>query len=340
MVNMRKLLVMLVAVLLVGCADKSAPKEKFNPVIPVKVMTVEEIDKDNYRNYIGVLKSEVEIPLSFMYGGTIVEVYTHNGQYVKKGDLLARVDDVTARSLHETALASLRQAEDGYERLKKVHDEGGISDVRWVQMLTDLEKARQAEISTRDHLEGCSLYAPQDGVVSMDNISVGTDIRPTQTFCRLVDLDKMVVTFTVPEKEIGLLSVGDKAVSKIPALNNEEYEIKVYDKSLIANPLGHTYAVRARFISEADKALLPGMIAKISMSAAATTGIIVPASCVQTVAKGVAVWVVKDGVVSRRMIEVGEFVRNGVLVKSGLDYGDVVVTEGYHKLYEGAKVSY
>lgn len=340
MVNMIKLLVLLVAVSLVGCADKSAPKEKFNPVIPVKVMTVEEIDKDNYRNYIGVLKSEVEIPLSFMYGGTIVGVYTHNGQYVKKGDLLARVDDVAARSLHETALASLRQAEDGYERLKKVHDEGGISDVRWVQMLTDLEKARQAEISTRNHLECCSLYAPQDGVVSMDDISVGTDIRPTQTFCRLVDLDKMVVTFTVPEKEVGLVSVGDKAFSRLPALNNEEYEIMVYNKSLIANPLGHTYAVRARLVSEANKALLPGMIAKISMSAAATTGIIVPSSCVQTVAKGTAVWVVKDGAVSRRMIEVGEFVRNGVLVKSGLDYGDVVVMEGYQKLYEGAKVSY
>lgn len=339
-INLKIVIGLLPALILASCTEKKETNVKFDPTIPVNVVTIDVTSNENYRDYIGTLKSNVEMPLSFQYGGTLVGVYVHNGQSVKKGDLLAKVDDVMARSLHETSLASLHQAEDGYERLKKVHDEGGISDVRWVQMLTDLEKARQAEVTARKHLEDCTLYAPQDGVISMGSRVVGAELRPTERFCTLVGLDNMVVSFSVPEREIGTLKIGDKALAKLPSLNNEEYEISICDKSLIANPMGHTYEVKAKFASNIDVVLLPGMIAKIRMLAFNTTGIVVPASCVQTVTNGNAVWVVNNGIARHRMIKVSEFIKNGVLVTSGLDYGDVVVVEGYHKLYEGAKVSY
>lgn len=339
-INLKTVVIVLASMLLIGCTEKKETNTKFNPVIPVNVMTVDVSNNENFRNYIGILKSDVEIPMSFEFGGTLVGIYVHNGQTVKKGDILAKVDDVMARSLHETALATLHQAEDGYARLKKVHDEGGVSDVRWVQMLTDLEKARQTEISARKHLEDCTLYAPQDGVVSMGSYVVGREMRPTEKVCTIVSLDKMVVSFSVPEREISFVKIGDQAFAKLPSLNNEEYEVVVSDKSLIAHPMSHTYEVRAKFTSANDVVLLPGMVAKVRMAAVNTTGIVVPSSCVQTVTNGTAVWVVKDGAVKRKKITVSEFVKNGVLVSSGLEHGDVVVVEGYQKLYDGAKVSY
>lgn len=63
----------------------------------------------------------------------------------------------------------MRQAEDAYNRLKKVHSEGGISDVRWIEMETDLEKTRQAEVAARKRVEDCVIRAPFDGVVSCRN---------------------------------------------------------------------------------------------------------------------------------------------------------------------------
>lgn len=335
----KSLLFIPLSILLIGCGDKSNQKQAYDPTIPVKIAVIEMADGMNVRNYVGSIQSEAKVSLSFHLGGTITDIYVRNGQKVKKGAIIAKVDETTAKSLHDAALASLNQAEDGYKRLKQVHEEGGISDVRWVQMETDLEKARQTEISTRKNLEDCTIYAPQDGIISMGDHVVGQFLRPSETFCNLIDMNKFIVEFTVPEKEVGMINIGDKAVAEINALNDLETEVLIYDKAIVSNPFGHTYTVKAK-IDLDGKDALPGMVAKIRLNSAALSGIIVPASCVQTVSDGLAVWALKNGKSYRRIIEVSDFVKNGVLVSKGLNHGDTIVTVGYQKLYNGAKVSF
>ena len=335
-----KILLFPLLLLLLGCEERKEQKQNCYSVIPIEYEVVGQSSEEVYRNYVGAVSSEVEIPLVFVYGGTLVELYVHNGQAVRKGDIIAKVDDTSAKSLHETALATLRQAQDGYERLKKVYDDGGISEVRWVQMETDLEKARQSEISTRKHLEQCTLYASQDGVISMDKHLVGENVSPMRTFCKIIDLRKMNVEFSVPEKEIQFVKKGDVAFADIPSLGLKNIELEVVDKSIVANSFGHTYDVKTRVVSDNAKEILPGMVAKIRMTATALSGIVIPSSCVQTVADGIAVWVVENGKAFRRNIVPSDFVKNGVIVKSGLNHGDTIVTAGYQKLYNGAKVSY
>ena len=335
-----KILLFPLLLLLLGCEERKEQKQNCYSVIPIEYEVVGQSSEEVYRNYVGAVSSEVEIPLVFVYGGTLVELYVHNGQAVRQGDIIAKVDDTSAKSLHETALATLRQAQDGYERLKKVYDDGGISEVRWVQMETDLEKARQSEISTRKHLEQCTLYASQDGVISMDKHLVGENVSPMRTFCRIIDLRKMNVEFSVPEKEIQFVKKGDVAFADIPSLGLKNIELEVVDKSIVANSFGHTYDVKTRVVSDNAKEILPGMVAKIRMTATALSGIVIPSSCVQTVADGIAVWVVENGKAFRRNIVPSDFVKNGVIVKSGLNHGDTIVTAGYQKLYNGAKVSY
>ena len=337
--RLKHLMLIPLSILLIGCGEKSEKKQKYDPVIPVQIDVVNFDDGTNYRNYVGTLKSEMKIALSFPLGGTLTDIYVHNGQKVKKGAIIAKVDETTAKSMHDAALASLNQAEDGYERLKQVHEEGGISEVRWVQMETDLEKARQAEISTRKHLEDCTIYAPQDGIISMSNRVVGEFMRPSEAFCNIIDMNKLVVEFSVPEKEVGNVNIGDQAIAEIHALGDLERDIKITDKSIVSNPFGHTYTVKAKINLDGVDAL-PGMVVKIRLTSTAAAGIIVPASCVQTVSDGLAIWVLKNGRSYRRIIEVSDFVKNGVLVQKGLDFGDTIVTVGYQKLFNGAKVSY
>lgn len=337
--RLKHLMLIPLSFLLIGCGEKSDKKPKYEPVIPVQIDVVDYDDGNSYRNYVGSLKSEMKIALSFPLGGCITDIYVQNGQKVKKGAIVAKVDETTAKSLHDAALAALNQAEDGYKRLKQVHEEGGISDVRWVQMETDLEKARQTEISTRKHLEDCTIYAPQDGIISMGERVVGEYMRPSEALCYLIDMDQLVVTFSIPEKEIGLVNIGDDATAEIQALGDIELPIVISDKAVVSNPFGHTYNVKAKINLNGHDAL-PGMVVKIKLQATASSGIVVPASCVQTVADGLAVWTLKNGRSYRRIIEVSDFVKNGVLVQKGLDFGDTIVTVGYQKLYNGAKVSF
>lgn len=337
--RLKHLMLIPLSLLLIGCGEKLDKKPKYEPVIPVQIDVVDYDDGNSYRNYVGSLKSEMKIALSFPLGGCITDIYVQNGQKVKKGAIVAKVDETTAKSLHDAALAALNQAEDGYKRLKQVHEEGGISDVRWVQMETDLEKARQTEISTRKHLEDCTIYAPQDGIISMGERVVGEYMRPSEALCYLIDMDQLVVTFSIPEKEIGLVNIGDDATAEIQALGDIELPIVISDKAVVSNPFGHTYNVKAKINLNGHDAL-PGMVVKIKLQATASSGIVVPASCVQTVADGLAVWTLKNGRSYRRIIEVSDFVKNGVLVQKGLDFGDTIVTVGYQKLYNGAKVSF
>ena len=333
------LITALSALLLIGCGNKKAQKQTFDPIIPVEISVIEKSNDNNLRNYVGTTKSEMELPVSFPLGGKLTGIYVKNGQHVKKGTVIGRVDATSAKSIHDAALATLNQAEDGYNRLKQVHDEGGIPDVRWVQMETDLEKARQTEITARKHLNECTLIAPQEGFISMDKHTTGENMLPTTPFCRIIDMNKMIIEFSVPEKEIGIIQVGDKAEASFPGLNNLTKTIEIIDKSFVSNPMGHTYTIKAKVPVE-NKDILPGMVAKIKLSLSEASGIVVPSSCVLTMPEGADVWTVKNGKAYRRNIKVGGFVKNGVVVESGLENGDTIITVGYQKLYNGAKVSF
>lgn len=326
------------AMLLCSCGGGDKTQSGWDDSILVETLVVGDGNRPTERNYVGDIGSEQEVSLSFPLGGTLTKVAVKNGDRVVKGQLLAEVDATNATSLHSTALATLRQAEDAYRRLEAVHREGGLSDVKWVEMETNLEKARQAEVSARKHLEDCSLRAPFSGVVLCGTPLVGQEMRPGEVFARVLDMGRLRVQFSVPEQEILLIRAGDTASATVPALGDGRFLLRVNDKSLSANPLGHTYKVYASILSGNIKQLLPDMVAKVNVRLNATGGIVVPSNCVQTMPEGIVVWVVNDGKAEHRLITVGDFVRNGVVVKEGLAVGDTVVISGYQKLYTGARV--
>lgn len=336
--NRALLLLVCSAVLLCSCGGGDKAMAGWSDSIAVETMVVGDGDTPTERNYVGDIGSAQEVTLSFPMGGVLTKVAVKNGDRVTKGQLLAEVDATSASSLHATALATLHQAEDAYRRLQAVHREGGLSEVKWVEMETNLEKARQTEVSARKHLEDCSLRAPFSGVVSCGTPVVGQEMRPGEAFARVLDMGRLRVQFSVPEQEISLISVGDTASAIVPALGDNRLSLRVSDKSLSANPLGHTYRVYASILSGNAMQLLPDMVAKVRVKLNALGGIVVPSDCVQTMPEGTVVWVVNHGIAEHRLISVGDFVRNAVVVRDGLAPGDTVVTAGYQKLYTGAKV--
>ncbi len=329
---------LLASLLFCSCGNNEKGRPGWSDTIPVEVLVIDDSTTPTERNYVGDIGSEREVQLSFLLGGTLTKVAVQNGQTVSAGQLLAEVDATTANSLHATAVATLRQAEDAYRRLEAVHKEGGISDVKWIEMETNLEKARQTEVSTRKHLEDCAIKAPFSGVISCGNHHVGQELKPVEPFARLLDMNKLRVDFSVPEQEISLIHVGDAVTATVPALNDREIALRISDKSLIANPLGHTYKVHASIVSGDVKGLLPDMVAKVNVKIGAAGGIVVPTDCVQTMPEGTVVWVVVDGKAQHRQVVVGDFIKNGVVIKEGLSAGDIVVKAGQQKLYTDANV--
>ena len=330
--------------LLWSCGSKHKVNSGWSDSIPVKIMVIEDVNAATERNYVGDISSEKDISLSFTFGGTLTKVGVTNGQQVTKGQVLAMIDSASAASLHATAMATLRQAEDAYRRLEPVYKEGGVSEVRWVQMVTDLEKARQTELSTRRRVEDCTMRAPFSGTVSCGDHIVGEEMRPGEPFCKILDMHKLQVTFSVPEQEMTRIVIGGMATAVVPSLNGRELKLRISDKSLIANPLGHTYRVQASIVEGEVRDLLPDMVTKVTVASETKdteteeNRVVMPSNCINTMPEGQMVWVIENGVAKQRTVTVGDFVKRGVLITSGLSQGDTVVTEGHQKMYTGAKV--
>ena len=337
---MKKILFLAVtaAMVLIGCNKQSKYNYLTDKPLPVEIEVVGESSQEVCDNYIGEIRPKTDISLVFPLGGQLTGIYVMSGDRVKAGQLLATIDSTQAKALLESAEAMYRQACDAYERLKPLHEQKGISDVKWVEMETNLEKARSMAISSRKRFEDCNLRASQAGIVNMRSIDAGQYVGFGQPIGSLMDMSGYCVEFTVPESEVGRMTAGQPVKVLAPALG-KEYAGKITEKSLTATQLAHTYRVKAEVTSpEAVNHLLPGMVCRIIVTQRQHTGYIISAGCIQTQQRGHSVWVLRNGRAERQMVKISDFVENGVLVSDGINLGDTIVSKGYQKMYNGAAV--
>ena len=335
----------LLPLLLTACNDTDPQqlKEKLlggpdeERVIAVGVLRIDSVNGLVRNTYPGYLEEGQSVEMAFKYGGTLQQLNVKEGNTVKKGQVLARVSSPQMESTQRSAQATLEQAQDAYDRLKKVHDNGSLPEIKWREMVADLEKAQSALDLANAMLADNTISAPFDGTVASLNAEVGENIAPLRPVMRLINTKGMVVKISVPENEIAKVQLGDTAEVVIPALNDMHLSGKVIEKSMAASLLTHSYPVKVH-IEQPNEELTPGMIGKVVLKADVSKGIIVPANAILINQEGKFVWIAEDGRATRRKVTISGYSGNGVIVSEGLKVGDLVIVEGYQKVSEGMKV--
>lgn len=349
-------MVLLASSLLVSCGKKTETANTVEPV-NVKEMIVGEGGLSSMRGstsaagapasanfgYSGTVEEENGSTLSFTTGGTIMQLKVKVGDRVSKGQLIASVDPTSIRNNYEMAHASKMQAEDAYRRMKQLHDKGSLPDIKWVEVQSQFQQATSAENIARKSLGDCNLYAPFSGVVSEKYAEVGQNTAPGTPVVKLVTTNVLNVRISVPESEMASIHIRQRANIQVQALGGKLYEGYVIEKGVIADPLSRSYGVKIRLTS-LDRALLPGMVAGVSLDktgASPSSGngiaIVIPASIVQIADDNSRfVWVDEGGKAVRRSITLGEYQSNGVVITSGLKYGDKLIVEGQQKVCTGS----
>lgn len=336
----------LLPLLLTACHDDPQQlKEKLlggpveERVIPVGVQVIDEVNCIVSNTYPGYLEEGQSVEMAFKYGGTLQQLYVKQGCCVRKGQTLARVSSPQMESTQRSAQATLEQAQDAYDRLKKVHDNGSLPEIKWHEMVANLEKAQSALDLANAMLDDNTIVAPFDGNVASVNAEIGENVAPLKPVIRLINTKGIAVKISVPENEISKVQVGDTAEVVIPALDGKRMKGKVVEKSMTASLLTHSYPVKV-LIEQPDEELAPGMISKVVLKADVNSGIVIPANAVLINNEGKFVWVVRDGHATRQTITISGYSGNGVIVDEGLKTGDIIIVEGYQKVSEGMKVSY
>ena len=331
---------MLCLVLLaVSCADKRSRKAIVKEPINVGVMTVAPMSTQYYNVYVGEINASGDAVISSNHPGVLESINVKQGTQVKKGEVLAEVESKNVIASYEISHATLRQAEDGYERVKKVHESGTVADVKLVEIETQLAKARAAAKSSAESLEDCKIKAPFNGTVSEVLVEKGVHVNPGTPILKLVDLSTIEVSIPVPEGEIGRIKIGQKALVDVPALNVTGIEAHVALKGVTAAFPSHTY--RCTLVPEQKQTNLdPGMVCKVRLSEVSDSlRIRIPASAVEMDSEGRFVWTVKDGVVGRAYVTIDGYQEQGVVISSGLEPGDKVIVKGAAKVSTGMKVN-
>ena len=328
----------LLAVLALGltaCSHHERAQQE-ETALKVKTMIVAQQGTSPYSRYVGTIEPVRETPLSLQSAGRVVTINAKNGQRVRAGQIILEIDNTQAMNALNTAEASLRHAQDGYDRVKSVHEKGVVSDQKMVEIESQLAQAKSLYEAAKQQLNECTLKAPCDGLVDGLKVEKGQTIIPGTRLCAILDVSAFSVRFTVPEAEVKRLASG--GVVECSAADTV-LPITITEKNITANPLTHTYDVTARIKGGTD-ILMSGMVAVVKMqnSEAKEEDIVIPAKCVLLKPEGPTVWVIEQGAAVRRGIVTAGYQADGVRVSEGLQAGDSLIIEGYQKLYNGCKV--
>lgn len=331
---------------LAGCVDTDPQqlRERFvrgnteERVIDVGVMCIDSTSGVVRNTYPGYLEEGQSVELAFKYGGMLERIYVKEGSRVTKGQQLARVSSPTMESTLRSAQATLNQAQDAFDRLQKVHDNGSLPEIKWKEMEANLEKAQAAYDLANAMMAENVIRAPFSGTIAAVNAETGENLPPMKPVMRIINAESLSVKISIPEDEISRIHIGDQADIVIPALDDRHYSGQVTEKSMTSSLLTHSYPVKV-LIEKPDKELVPGMIGKVMLTGDVNKGIIVPANAILINQDGKFVWVEENGQARRRPIKIEGYSGTGVIVSEGLQSGDHIIVEGYQKISEGMKVN-
>ena len=318
----------------------STIQEKVFAVSTVKVLPAESTI---VLNYSGTVEASQTIPLNFQTPGTVQKIYVQVGDIVNKGQLLASIDNSDMMNIYNGAQAKYDQAKDAYNRLKSVHDQGSLPEIKWVEMETGLEQAKSMLELSKNNLEKCNMRAPVCGFVGRRNIepgqsAIGAALSPIE----LVKIETVYVKISVPEIEISKLSKGQRATFCVSALDGKQFEGVVANVSPVAEVISRTYPVKIS-VKNPKYELKPGMVCEVALNLERQTAtLLIPYKAVSKDNDGKAfVYVVTDDCkhVKKQIISLGLYRESGIEVLNGLILNQIIVVEGKEKLSDNSLIS-
>lgn len=317
-----------------GNEQKSEPE-----IVRVDAVAVQATDITGSRIYSGTIEESSGTTLSFAVPGTVQRIYVNAGDQVAAGQLIATLDDTSLRNAYDISLSALAQAQDTYDRMKKLYDSNSLPEMKWVEVQNTLRSAQSAAAIAKRSLDDAKLYSPMAGYVSEKFADAGSTVAPAIPIIKVVDIHPVKASISVPEGEIAKMAVGQQATVAIGTMPGTELVGKITDRGVAANPISRTYDVKIT-LDNPDGALLPGMLCDVRLlSEQAEAAIVLPNSAVLLDADNQNyVWLAVDGVARRRTVGVGSMVDAGIVIDSGLQQGDSVIVSGQQKVSDGSKV--
>jgi RND family efflux transporter MFP subunit len=337
-----------------GNADKKQANGEPVPVVVGKVQKVQEREMVSVSGTVNTPNSPAAV--SFLVSGKVIFVGPREGDYVKKGQILASIDPTdyqlaltAATKQTETAEVAHKRAEDEHRRMKMLYDSNSLAanDYEKFKAAFDstgrqYEQAVASEKLSRKHLTDATLYAPTSGYISKRSIEPGDTASVGQPVFEIVQLDPMEVNVGVPETDVHLVRIGQKADITVPALPGKSFQGTVRIINVSADPGTRTYMTRIS-VANKEHSLRVGMVAEATIRGDRTISMVtLPGDAVIRDPQGatqVFVYYPNQKRVYTKRLEIGAVIDRNVEIKSGLSGDELIVLAGQSKLRNGSVVT-
>ncbi|HWR95327.1 MAG TPA: efflux RND transporter periplasmic adaptor subunit [Arenimonas sp.] len=335
-------LVLLTAVLigLSACGEKTAQQGPPGGMPPTRVDTIiaETRDLPDSLNAVGSLRAIESVVVRPEVAGKLVRVQVAEGQRVPAGALLFALDADIAQAEVNEALAAVRASERNRPRIIELATKQMISkaDADAALATSEINNAKLASAKAR--LAKTQIRAPFEGVVGLRQVSVGEYVNAGQALVELVRLNPLEVEFQVPETLAARMAVGQDVQVQTEAFPGASFAAVVSAVAPSVQVSGRSVGVRAR-LDNAENKLKPGQFAqvKVSLQKAAPL-LMVPEQAVWPNGEQKTVYVVKDGKAVQVPVTLGVREPGWVVIATGIQAGDEIITAGQMKLFPGAPV--
>ncbi|MCE1189919.1 MAG: efflux RND transporter periplasmic adaptor subunit [Ignavibacteria bacterium] len=305
---------------------------------PVTVGTVIKKEIKSETQYIGVTHAMNDIELLSETQGRVTEVLVNTGSAVRKGTVIAQVDDEMLKAQYVLAQSSLEKAKKDLQRFENLYTEGNISINEVETARITVRNAEAQYTIAKKTLSNTKITSPVTGMLTSRYINVGSTVSPGTPIANIVDISKIKIVISVPEKDIRLLKMYMPAIISCDELPDKKFTAKVISIGVKADE-SHNYPVELIVENNAGSFNAGMFVNTHFMFATMNTSLLIPRLSLVGSIKDPRVYVVESGVAHERKITVTGAVAENIIVNSGVREGEIIVLSGQNNLEEGAKIT-
>lgn len=332
-------------------APPAAPVAEAAP-IQVKTSAAVVQPMPRFLRVTGQLKGAQEARVAADAAGKVVAVAVERGSVVKAGDVLIKLDDRAAALALKEADASVASAQlkldwsnDELKRNEPLAVNKAISDADFQRLKNDRASAEAglaAAIARRDsakkQVEDATIKAPFGGTVGERLTDLGEYVRVDSQVVHLVAIERLHLWLNIPETAVGLIKDGQSVDFTVPAYPRESFSGHVRHIGASIRESARDLIIEAE-VPNAEARLKPGMFAEGRLALGDSPAVTVPVSALRSEGNTRKVFVVKEGRIEERLVEIGETKGDVIEIRRGVESGEQVVTTPAAEAVDGVKVA-
>ncbi len=317
--------------------EKNNDKSGKKPPMTVSVIKVEPQDFSNSISLSGSIEANEQIEIRSEVSGIVESISFTEGSQVSKGQVLLKVNDIELRAQLAQAKTKEGLSSENERRAKLLLQKEAISQEEYDIASADFRTMKAQTQLIQAQIGKTAIRAPFSGKIGLRNISPGTYVTPATLIANLVSTNQLKITFSIPEKYASQITNGSEINFTVPNVT-DKFKAKIYALEPAVEMATRTMKIRALTDNSGGK-LLPGTFATIELSLGTIkNAILIPTEVVVPVQDGKVVYIAQNGKAKEVKIEALTRTDKSIVITSGLNPGDSLITTGVMSLKNDADI--